>query len=369
MDRRYRPGDPACFRDGARVRMLTERIHASYPGGTHKIMEVCGTHTMAIARYGLRGLLPEGLLLLSGPGCPVCVTPASIIDAAVRLSETKTTAILTFGDMMSVPGSDSSLEMMRSKGADVRVLYSVYDMLRMAGEEGGRQFVFISVGFETTTPGTALAVMEVKKRGFKNVSFLVANRLVIPAMDALMRSGEVGIEGFLCPGHVSVIIGSDAYKEVSGTHKVPCTVAGFEPVDILFAINDLVEQIKNGRYEVSNRYSRAVRPEGNIEARRAADSVFEVRDAEWRGIGRIPSSGLVLRPEYSEYDALKRFGIRIEQVKDPPGCRCGDVLKGLILPPECGLFGARCSPEHPVGPCMVSSEGACAAYYKYQGYL
>jgi len=367
MDKRYRPGDLGGFRDSARVRMLSERIHASYPGGTHKIMEVCGTHTMAIARYGLRGLLPEGLVLLSGPGCPVCVTPASVIDAAVRLSQTAGATILTFGDMLSVPGSDSSLEMMRSKGSDVRVLYSVYDMLRMAGEERGRQFVFISVGFETTTPGTAIAVIEARKRGFRNVSFLVANRLVIPAMDALMRSGEVRIEGFLCPGHVSVIIGSDAYRGVSMTHEVPCAVAGFEPVDILLAIDDLVQQIGGGRHEVSNLYSRAVRHEGNIEARHTTDTVFEARDAEWRGIGSIPLSGLALRSEYEEYDALKRFGMRLEQVEDPPGCRCGDVLKGLILPPECGLYGTRCTHEHPVGPCMVSSEGSCSAYFKYRG--
>ena len=367
MNNRYRPGDLTGFRDGARVRMLSERIRAAYHGGLHKIMEVCGTHTMAIARYGLRGLLPEGLVLLSGPGCPVCVTPASVINAAVRLSKRKGTTILTFGDMMSVPGSDSSLEMMRSKGADVRVLYSVYDMLRIADEESDRQFVFISVGFETTTPGTALAVIETKNRGLQNVSFLVANRLVIPAMDALMRSGEVRIEGFLCPGHVSVIIGSDAYKGVSGTYGVPCTVAGFEPVDILLAIDDLVQQIGTGSHEVNNRYSRAVRPEGNITARRATDTVFEAQEAEWRGIGKIPASGLALRREYGEYDALTRFNMRLEQAEDPPGCRCGDVLKGLILPPECRLFGTRCTPERPVGPCMVSSEGSCSAYFKYQG--
>ncbi|MBN2323852.1 MAG: hydrogenase formation protein HypD [Spirochaetes bacterium] len=367
MGERFKPGDLSGFKDSARVRMLSERIYSFYPGGEHKIMEVCGTHTMAIARYGLRGLLPKGLVLLSGPGCPVCVTPASIIDAAIGLAGTKTVSVLTFGDMLSVPGSKSSLEVMRSKGADVRVLYSAYDMLRMADEERNRQFVFISVGFETTTPGTALAVMEVKKRGLENVSFLVANRLVIPAMDALMRLGEVGIEGFLCPGHVSVIIGSDAYRAVSSTHGVPCTVAGFEPVDILLAISDLTEQIKSGRHEVSNCYPRAVRPEGNEAARRTADTVFEECDAEWRGIGTIPLSGLVLRPEYREYDALTRFGIRLLQVEEPPGCRCGDVLKGLILPPECGLFGNRCTPDRPVGPCMVSSEGSCSAYFKYKG--
>ena len=358
--------DLSGFRDSDRVKGLAKRIHEIYPGGEHKLMEVCGTHTMAIARYGLRSLLPEGLVLLSGPGCPVCVTPSAVIDAAVKISEQPDAAVVTFGDMMSVPGSHGSLELRKSEGADIRVLYSVYDMLEMAQNETEKQFVFISVGFETTTPGTALAVLETKKRGLGNVYFLAANRLVIPAMDMLMRAEEVRIGGFICPGHVSVIIGSDAYRELSDQYRVPCAVAGFEPVDILLAISDLVQQIGEERSEVSNCYSRAVTLKGNTEAQRVTDLVFERVEAEWRGIGRIPSSGLALRPEFREVDALHRFEMELVPVAEPPGCRCGDVLKGLLLPPQCGLFGKRCTPQHPVGPCMVSSEGSCSAFFKYE---
>jgi len=357
--------DISGFRDSDAVRRLAQKIEEVYPGGTHKLMEVCGTHTMAIARYGLRTLLPERLELLSGPGCPVCVTPASVIDAAVKISSQPDTAIVTFGDMMSVPGSNKSLEEKKADGGDIRVLYSVYDMLKMAEAEKEKNFVFISVGFETTTPGIALALLETKRRELGNVCFLVANRLVIPAMEALMKAQEVRIDGFLCPGHVSVIIGSDAYSGFSERYKVPCAVTGFEPVDILLAVFDLIQQIGEKRYGVSNRYSRAVTSEGNVEAQRVADMVFEAVAADWRGIGSIPQSGLALRAEFREYDALERFGLELVPVPDPPGCRCGDVLKGLILPLQCGLFGGRCTPQHPVGPCMVSSEGSCAAYFKY----
>jgi hydrogenase expression/formation protein HypD len=358
--------DLSGFRDSDAVGRLARSIEEAYPGGTHRLMEVCGTHTMAIARYGLRSLLPRGLALLSGPGCPVCVTPSAVIDAAVKLAERPDTAVVTFGDMMSVPGSRKSLELKKAEGADIRVLYSVYDMLHMAKEEPQKDFVFISVGFETTTPGIALSVIETKRRGLGNVCFLAANRLVIPAMDALMKAEEVRIDGFLCPGHVSVIIGSDAYRSFSHQYRVPCVVAGFEPVDILLAICDLAGQIGEKRHEVTNRYSRAVTPEGNTEAQRVTSVVFEAVEAEWRGIGRIPKSGLSLRPEFREFDALERYELEMVSVPDPPGCRCGDVLKGLILPPQCGLFGKRCTPQHPVGPCMVSSEGSCAAYFKYE---
>jgi hydrogenase expression/formation protein HypD len=353
------------FKDSERVKRLIGRIREIYPGGELKFMEVCGTHTMAIARFGLRRLMPEGLVLLSGPGCPVCVTPTAVIDAALKISENSDTVIVTFGDMMSVPGSEKSLELRRAEGADVRVLYSVYDMLEMAAHEPQKSFVFISVGFETTTPGIALSVLETRKRRLKNVSFLVANRLVIPAMDALLSAGEVHIDGFLCPGHVSVIIGWEAYRPIARQYKVPCVVAGFEPVDILLAIHDILSRIVEGVNGVGNSYPRAVKESGNPEAMRIMKKVFRVAEAEWRGIGLIPESGLALRDEYADLDAVKRFGVELLPVPDPPGCRCGDVLKGVIIPPQCRLFGKRCTPETPVGPCMVSSEGSCAAYYKY----
>ncbi len=354
------------FKNKDHVKRLAEKIRTIYPGGRLKIMEVCGTHTMAIARYGLRALMPEGLRLISGPGCPVCVTPQAVIDAAISLSEIKDNAIVTFGDMMSVPGTEKSLELRRAEGADIRILYSVYDMLEMAEEEE-KNFIFISIGFETTTPGIALSILETKKRGLKNVYFLVANRLVIPAMDALMRSDEVQIDGFLCPGHVSVIIGSGAYRVIADGYSVPCVVAGFEPVDILLAIHEIVDRISKNIAGVGNAYNRAVTEKGNTQAMSILNRVFQPAMAEWRGIGVIPESGLSLRDEYSYLDALKRFQIELVSIPEPTGCRCGDILKGLIIPPECSLFGNRCSPQAPVGPCMVSSEGSCAAYYKYGG--
>jgi len=355
------------YRDKELVIELAQGIAESCPRGRVNIMEVCGTHTMAIARYGLRGLMPDGLRLISGPGCPVCVTPTSIINAAQKLSEIPGTVISTFGDMMRVPGTDKTLEERRAEGADVRVLYSVYDLLRMAEEEPEKSFIFISVGFETTTPGIALSVLETVERDLKNVFFLAANRLVIPALEALCASKEISIHGFLCPGHVSVIIGSDAYKPVAHQFHIPCVVGGFEPVDMLKAIYHLVKQVAEGKARVENAYTRAVKPGGNSKALQVIDTVFEPVDAEWRGIGTIPLSGLKLRQEYAHLDALDRFDVTLTAIPEPRGCRCGDVLKGLLIPPECPLFGSRCTPASPVGPCMVSSEGSCAAYYTYEG--
>jgi len=355
------------FRDTEYVRNLIDKLYSVYPGGKINIMEVCGTHTMAIGSYGLRSLVPEGLRLLSGPGCPVCVTPNSIINAAVELALIPDAVVTTFGDMMRVPGSEKTLEVCKAEGADVRVLYSPLDMIEMAESQPNKNFVFISVGFETTTPGIALTVLEAKKRNLKNVSFLCSNRLVIPALRILSEAEDINIDAFLCPGHVSVIIGYGAYEEISEKYKIPCVVAGFEPVDILMAIYEIVRQIANNESKVVNTYGRVVTREGNIEAQRVIEKVFVPADAEWRGIGVIPMSGLELREEFSEYDALKKFKIELRDAPDPPGCRCGDVLKGVLLPPECPLFGKKCKPESPVGPCMVSSEGSCAAYYKYGG--
>jgi hydrogenase expression/formation protein HypD len=353
------------YRNPLHVNTLVKKLHRIYPGGTLKIMEVCGTHTMAIARYGLRSLMPQGLCLISGPGCPVCVTPTSIINAAISLSAVPNTAILTFGDMMRVPGTEGTLELCKAKGADVRVLYSSLDMLENAKKERKKHFVFISVGFETTTPGIALSILQAEKMGLENVSFLVANRLVIPALHALCSAEHIQIDGFLCPGHVSVIIGWGAYREIAERHNIPCVVAGFEPADILMAVDELIERIANKTSGVGNAYERVVTEEGNKKALEVMEMVFRPAAAEWRGIGVIPDSGLILRPEYAHFDALTRFKVPLVTQKEPAGCRCGDVLKGIIVPPECALFGKICTPESPVGPCMVSSEGSCAAYYKY----
>lgn len=353
------------FRNKNNVKAVTEKIKRLYPGGSRKLMEVCGTHTMAIARYGLRDLMPDGLKLISGPGCPVCVTPVSIINAAMAISEIPGNVIVTFGDMLRVPGSEKTLEVCKAEGADVRVLYSVFDMLEMAKKEKDKNFIFISVGFETTTPGIALSVLEAGNRELSNIFYLVANRLVIPAMDALCGSGETEIDGFICPGHVSVVIGYGAYRVIADKYGLPCVVAGFEPVDILLAISELVERVSNKTAGVANAYGRVVTEKGNVNAMEAMNRVFKPVTAEWRGIGSIPGSGLVLRKKFIRFDALKKFQIELSSVPDPPGCRCPEVLKGIMAPTECGLFGKRCRPESPVGPCMVSSEGSCAAYYKY----
>jgi len=353
------------FRKKEIVESLARKVYQVFPGGNLRIMEVCGTHTMAIARYGLRSLLPENLMLISGPGCPVCITPASIIKIALKLARRPGTVIMTFGDMMRVPVDNISLEKVKAEGADVRVVYSAMDILDIAENEKEKEFVFISVGFETTTPGTALSIIETVKRGLENVHYLVANRFVIPALHALCSSKEIKIDGFLCPGHVSVIIGSDSYSEITEKYKIPCVVAGFEPVDIMFAIYRIVTQLAEGKVEVENAYSRVVKGRGNEKAQDIINRVFKPVDAEWRGLGMIPKSGLALRKEFSHLDALKSFDMKVEPWNDPPGCRCGDVLKGLISPSQCALFAKRCNPESPVGPCMVSSEGSCAAYYRY----
>jgi hydrogenase expression/formation protein HypD len=355
------------YREKESVRTLAEKVHRICPVHPINIMEVCGTHTMAIARYGLRGLLPKRLRLISGPGCPVCVTPTAIINAAGKLSELQNVVIATFGDMMRVPGTDKTLEERKAEGADVRVLYSAYDLLRMSEEEPEKDFVFISVGFETTTPGIALAIIETQSRGLENLFFMPANRIVIPALDALCRADDIKIDGFLCPGHVSVIIGSDAYRPIAEGFRIPCVVSGFEPVDILQAVCHIVEQIVKGKAQVENAYTRAVTPGGNRRALDVMSRVFRPVNAEWRGIGSIPDSGLELEEEFAHYDALHKFPVELVHIPDPKGCRCGDVLKGMLIPPECPLFGKRCTPMSPVGPCMVSSEGSCAAYYKYGG--
>lgn len=333
-----------------------------------RIMEVCGTHTVAISRAGIRTLLPDKLSLVSGPGCPVCVTDAADIDKMIAFSRLPRVMVATFGDMMRVPGSSSSLAAEKSQGADIRVVYSPFDAVNLASHNPRRTVVFLGVGFETTAPAVALAIEEAADLGLRNFCVYSAHKLVPPALEALCSDPQLGIQGFLFPGHVSTVLGRSAYLKLSQEYGVPAAIAGFEPVDILSAIDLLVEAITSGRGGVINAYRRAVREEGNPRAREAISRVFRTVDACWRGIGHVPLSGLAIREELGEYDAERRFRVDIPPSRTPAGCACGEVLKGKLLPMECPLFSTICAPDTPVGPCMVSSEGSCAAYYRYHRY-
>jgi hydrogenase expression/formation protein HypD len=345
------------------VRRLAEGLRAmAAPPAT--LMEVCGTHTVAIARHGLRQALPAGVRLISGPGCPVCVTPQQDIDHFIALGRLEGVMLTTFGDMMRVPGSEQSLEEARAEGAEVRVVYSPMEAVAAAARAPGRQVVFFGIGFETTAPAVALATLEAREQGLRNFSVLCAHKLIPPAMLALLDS-EVRVDGFVCPGHVSAIIGSNAYLPVAARGK-PCVVAGFEPADILRAVHLLLRQIAEGRAEVESEYTRAVRPAGNARAQELLARVFRVSGARWRGLGEIPQSGLALAEEFGDLDAAHRFQVETPPAREPAGCRCGDVLRGLTDPPECPLYGNGCTPAKPVGACMVSSEGACQAHYRYR---
>lgn len=325
-----------------------------------RFMEVCGTHTMAIGRWGLRKILPESIGLISGPGCPVCVTPTSIIDSCLDLDGV---TIAIFGDLLRVPGKRGTLEMGRGQGLDVRIVYSPADALQIARE---KETVFIGIGFETTSPTIGATIIQAKELGIKNFSVLPAFKLIPPAIDALLSSGETAIDGFILPGHVSTIIGSEPYRFIAEKYNIGGVVAGFEPVDILQAIVRLLNQKEQSNPKIEIAYRRSVNPEGNRKAKEILDQVFEVSDALWRGLGWIKNSGLAIKEEYQEFDATRRFQIQPPAVEDDPRCRCGDVLKGLIKPNVCPLFSKICNPSNPIGPCMVSSEGSCAAYYHYE---
>ncbi len=326
------------------------------------LMEVCGTHTVAISKNGLRSLLPPNIRLISGPGCPVCVTPQSEIDASIELARRPKTIITSFGDMIRVPGTRTSLEKEKAEGSDVRVVYSPLDCLDIAKKEPEKEVVFIGVGFETTSPAIAATVLKAKEEKAHNFSVIPAFKLIPPALQALTGAKDVRVDGFILPGHVSTIIGADAY----GFLEIPGVIAGFEAEDILEAIGMIVKLIRaRSRVPVQIQYRSVVRPEGNPAAIKVLYEVFEPSDSNWRGIGTIKGSGLVFRDKYREFDALKKFDVNIQNSKEPAGCSCGSILKGIKTPPECKLFGKKCTPEYPVGPCMVSSEGACSAYYKY----
>ncbi len=337
-----------------------------------RLMEVCGTHTMTAFRSGLRSLLPANLALLSGPGCPVCVTPDDFIDRAIAIAGNPEVTIATFGDLLRVPGTESSLERERARGADIRVVYSVLDALALAKKLPDRKIVFLGVGFETTAPTVAWSIRQAARDGRANFSVLSAHRTMPPAMAALLRGGEVAIDGFMCPGHVSAIIGTRPYEFICREYRLPCVVAGFEAEDMLAAIAMLLEQMVAGRAQVENQYTRGVSADGNPEALAIMAEVFAPGDAEWRGLGVIPQSGLGIREAYRAHDAqqvlalpparMPRLGAKSAKSS---ACICGDVLRGAKLPTACPLFRSACTPETPVGACMVSSEGACAAYYRY----
>lgn len=330
-----------------------------------KLMEVCGTHTVSIFRHGIRSLIPDSLSLLSGPGCPVCVTSIKDVDTAVKLSETEGVTVVTFGDMMRVPGSKASLYEARANGRDVRVIYSPMDALKIAEKEKNKKVVFFATGFETTSPLIAVVISEAEDRGIKNFYIYSTHKLIPPALNALLQSPEVKVDGFILPGHVSTIIGRKPYEFIASRYGKPAVITGFDAGDIIEAILMLLRQIKNKSPQVEIQYKSVVREEGNPKALSVMNRYFEPCDAYWRGIGVIPKSGLRLRDEFSRFDALKAFNPQVSDSEEPHMCSCGDVLRGLIMPTECPLFGTGCTPESPIGACMVSEEGSCSAYYKY----
>lgn len=349
------------YRDPRLARKLIDRIRSRRG---IRLMEVCGTHTMAIFKSGIRGALPS-VGLLSGPGCPVCVTAQGEIDAFIELSRVHGVIVATFGDLMRVPGRASSLQRERAEGRDIRVVYSTNDALEIAAANPGKRVVFLGVGFETTAPTVAAAVLAAEHSGLKNFSVFSAHKRVPPALDALMSMAGLRVDGLMLPGHVSVIIGEKAYAFLSEKHRMPCAIAGFEPVDILQAISSLQGQIERGQSELENCYPRAVGRDGNRKAQEVMGTVFESVEASWRGLGVIPASGLGIREEFASFDTGRIFDMTVPRSEDPRGCVCGEILTGMRIPPECPLYRKACTPVDPVGPCMVSSEGTCAAYYRY----
>lgn len=352
------------YRNAKLAKKLIDKINSEVKTPLN-LMEVCGTHTMAISKSGIRGALDKKLTLLSGPGCPVCVTSGEDIDKAIYLASLPESILVTFGDMMNVPGTSSSLSQEKSKGADIYIVYSPLDALEIAENNPSKRVVFLGVGFETTAPTVALSIIEAKKNNLKNYFVFSAHKLIPPAMEALLALGEVKIDGFICPGHVSVIIGAQPYETIAQDFSIPCVVSGFEPLDILQSIYMLVHQKSDHRAEVEIQYTRGVSKKGNKKAQQIMSQVFDIADARWRGLGAIANSGLKLNPVWADFDAEQVFDIRMPSTREPKGCSCGEVLRGVKLPYQCKLFGKACIPENPIGPCMVSSEGACAAYFKY----
>jgi hydrogenase expression/formation protein HypD len=355
------------FRDRTIVQGLAERIRNLVEGRTEPMtfMEVCGTHTMAIYQYGIRSLLPRQVRLISGPGCPVCVTPNGYIDRAIAMSRLPDVIITTFGDMVRVPGSTSSLMEERARGADIRIVYSPLDAVAIAEKNRGKKVVFLGVGFETTAPAIAGSILAASAKGLENYLVLAAHKTIPLPMEILSSDPELSIDGYICPAHVSAIIGADAYMPLAERLRVPCVVTGFEPTDVMQGVEMLVRQVVEERSCVEIQYGRVVKREGNRKAQAVLAEVFSVCDSEWRGIGVIPGSGLEISDKYAAFDAEKIIPVTVEEPKEHKGCRCGDILKGKVSPFDCPLFSSVCTPEAPVGACMVSSEGTCAAAYKY----
>jgi hydrogenase expression/formation protein HypD len=355
------------YRSGEVARRLSERIAGLVePGRRYKVMEVCGGHTHTIYKHGIEDLLPPEVELVHGPGCPVCVIPMGRQDDALAIAERPEVIFTTFGDMMRVPSSNGSLLDAKARGADVRMVYSPLDALKVARENPDREVVFFAIGFETTTPSTALTLLRARAEGIRNF-FVFANHVtIIPAIRAILDSPDLRLDGFIGPGHVSTVIGIRPYRFIARDYGRPVVVSGFEPLDVLQGAYMVLRQLAEGRSEVENQYTRVVREEGNPNALRAIAQTMELRTTfEWRGLGFISQSALKLRPEFADWDAELRYEIPGVRVADPKACQCGEVLKGVIKPWECKVFGTACTPERPIGTCMVSSEGACAAYYNY----
>ncbi len=352
------------YRDQEIVRNLLQAIHAETTR-PWTIMEICGGQTHAIVKHGLDTLLPSTLTLVHGPGCPVCVTPLALIDKAVAIASLPDVIFASFGDMLRVPGSERDLLSVKAGGGDIRIVYSPLDAVALARRNPGKRVVFFAVGFETTAPANAMAVLQAERESIENFSILSAHVLVPPAIAALLSSPANRVQGFLAAGHVCAVMGYEEYIPLAERFRVPIVITGFEPVDILQGIRMTVQQLESGRSEVENQYARIVRREGNPAARAAIDRVFRVIDRQWRGIGTIPLSGYGLRPEYQRFDADERFAVQHILTREPEICIAGSVLQGLRKPHECEAFGRQCTPEHPLGAPMVSSEGSCAAYFRY----
>ncbi|MEI2771531.1 MAG: hydrogenase formation protein HypD [Candidatus Competibacter sp.] len=357
------------FRDGERARSLAARIRQEVePNRRYALMEFCGGHTHAICRYGIEDLLPDNMRLIHGPGCPVCVLPSGRLQAAIDLVERERVILCSYGDLLRVPGAQGdTLLKAKARGADVRMVYSISDALDLARAQPDRHIVFFAIGFETTTPPTAVAIRQAQREGLGNFSVYCNHVLTPPALRAILAThSPVQLDGCIGPAHVSTIIGSQPYAFVAADHHRPLVIAGFEPLDVLQAISMLIRQINAGKAEVENEYSRAVNAEGNRKAQRLMAEVFELRSTfEWRGLGWLPDSALKIRPEFAEWDTERRFAIPAIRATDHKACACGEVLRGVKRPQDCTVFGTACTPDHPLGSCMVSAEGACAAHYHY----
>ena len=354
------------FRRSELARGLISQIHRRSKTQA-RFMEFCGGHTVTIFRYGIRQVLPSTINMVSGPGCPICVTANADLDKAIALAQIQGVIIATFGDMLKVPGSHSSLQEVKANGADVRVVYSTMDALKIAEKDSNKSVVFLGIGFETTAPTIAASVLQAEEKEIRNYYVLSLHKLCPPVIQAILDSSEVKLDGLICPGHVSAIIGSHPWEFIARDYGIPCVVSGFEPLDILQCVDMLVAQIENGESKVEIAYRRGVRPEGNQQALKLMEQVFEPCPTQWRGIGEVPNSGLKLRKEYQRFDAELAFDIDPGPTYEPKGCICGDILRGVKTPADCRLFGKACTPQYPVGPCMVSSEGSCSAYYLYGG--